>query len=142
MTLRERRAWIKFIAEAQKIPGLSEEEAALKADKLLEELVARCPEIRTAPRSPNRKPRWRKAAREAIAEERAKREAEAKDWAKERWETRTGVWGPYLAEAERGKELRDGELRKVEALRAEVERKAAEKFEFPWERERRERKPS
>jgi hypothetical protein len=70
MTLRERRAWIKFIAEAQKIPGLSEEEAALKADKLLEELVARCPEIRTAPRSPNRKPRWRKAAREAEREAR------------------------------------------------------------------------
>ena len=62
MTVQERRAWIKFMGEALAIPGMSEKDAAVKADAALEELVARCPEIRTAPRSPNRKPRFRRKA--------------------------------------------------------------------------------
>jgi hypothetical protein len=66
----------------------------------------------------------------------------ARQWAKERVETRTGVWGPYLAKAERIEGWRERERKRVEALRAQWERKAQAKFEWPWEREQRERKPS
>jgi hypothetical protein len=79
MTLRERRAWITFAAAA--LSGLTSRQqdwdvpertkcAANYADHMLAELLQRSPEMETEPRSPNRKPRFRREARKAENEAR------------------------------------------------------------------------